>query len=234
MWLPPIVRRPPPPYSQRNSFLIDSQSIKADNGVGIDPTTQIRIFIPIEITRISVITARAMRILAACSSPDTLLPAARSLCGEIGDWYDSLPPVAGATELSQIPWNDDIISLAHLHLSHHGAITLIFRRTLSVYRHKSGGQKHQLQPVERGQLVTIFNDGIVAAKESARILHLFLGEQAGVRHCWAVMYISPSPPSTTPTNTFADTSPSSPQRSCSTAPAKCNSTTIQSPNGSRT
>jgi len=136
-----------------------------------------------------------MRILAACTSPDTLLPAVRSLFGEIGDWYDSLPQIAGATELSQTPWDESKVCLAYVHLGHLGAITLIFRRTLSVYRHKFGGQKHHLQPAERSQLATIFNDGIIAAKQSSRILYLFLGEQAGIRHCWAVMYtlLSSSP-----------------------------------------
>lgn len=187
MWLPPIVSKPPLPYSHGNSLLTSTQTMKADKGIEVDASTRIRILIPIEITRISFIAARALRILAACSSPDTLLPAVRGLFGEIGDWYDSLPPVTGATELSQTPWSDDKVSLAHVHLSHLGAITLIFRRTLSVYKHKPPGQKHLLQPAERSQLATIFNDGIIAAKQSARILYLFLGEQAGVRHCWAVM-----------------------------------------------
>jgi hypothetical protein len=166
--------------------------MEANNGIEVDATTRIQILIPIEITRITVIAARAMRLLAACTSPDTLLPAVRGLFGETGDWYDSLPELAGATELSQIPWNETKICLAHVHLSHLGAITLIFRRTLSVYRLKSGGQKHHLQSAERSQLATIFNDGIIAAKQSSRILYLFLGEHAGVRHCWAVMYFSPS------------------------------------------
>ena len=187
MWLPPIVRSLLP-CSHTTSPLTNTQTAKADNGIELDTSTQIQIFIPTEITRITFIAARVLRILAACTSPDTLLPSIRGLFGEIGDWYDSLPSVASATELSQTPWNDDKISLAHVHLSHLGAITLIFRRTLSVYKHKPGGQKHLLQPAERSQLATIFNDGIIAAKQSSRILYLFLGEQAGVRHCWAVMY----------------------------------------------
>jgi hypothetical protein len=188
MWLPPTVSRPLP-YSCETSLFTDIQTTGSDNGIELDSSTQMRILIPNEMTRITFIAARALRILAACTSPDTLLPSIRGLFGEIGDWYDSLPPVASATELSQTPWNDDKISLAHVHLSHLGAITLIFRRTLSVYKHKPGSQKHLLQPAERSQLATIFNDGIIAAKQSSRILYLFLGEQAGVRHCWAVMYV---------------------------------------------
>ena len=191
MWLPPIVSGSLP-YSHGYSLLTSIQTMRPDQGIEIDTSTRIRVLIPIEITRISFIAARALRILAACTTPDTLLPAVRGLFGEIGDWYDSLPAVAGATELSQTPWNDDKVSLAHVHLSHLGAITLIFRRTLSVYKHKPPGQKHLLQPAERSQLATIFNDGIIAAKQSARILYLFLGEQAGVRHCLAVMYVLPS------------------------------------------
>jgi hypothetical protein len=72
-------------------------------------------------------------------------------------------------------------------LNHLGAITLMFRRTLSVYKLKTGGQKHILKPAERSQLASIFTDGAMAAKQSAQILYLFLDEQAGIRHCWAVM-----------------------------------------------
>jgi hypothetical protein len=151
-----------------------------------------RISIPIETTRITVIAAKAMRILAACTSPNILLPAVRSLFGEIGDWFDGLPPLAAATELSQTPWDEHRACLSYSHLFHLGSITLIFRRTLSIYRHKSAGQRHVLQPAERSQLATIFSDGIVAAEQSSRILHLFLGEQAGIRHCWAIMYVPPS------------------------------------------
>jgi hypothetical protein len=170
--------------------LTNVQTIKPVEGTEVDASTQI--MMPIEIARITVIAAKAMRILTACTSPNTLLPAVRSLFGEIGDWYDGLPPMAGATELSQTPWDEGRACLSYLHLFHLGSITLIFRRTLSIYGHKSGGQRHILQPAERGQLATIFSDGIVAAEQSSRIMYLFLGEQAGIRHCWAIMYVPPS------------------------------------------
>jgi len=173
--------------TQWNKQLTSVQTTKTDSGIDVDTLTQIRVLIPIEIARVAVIAARAMRILAACTSPDTLLPTVRSLFGEIGDWYDGLPKVAGATELSQTPWDETRVCLAYVHLGHLGAITLIFRRTLSVYRHKFSDQKHLLQPAERSQLATILTDGIIAAKQSSRILFLFLGQQAGIRHCWAIM-----------------------------------------------
>jgi hypothetical protein len=180
------------PDSRRNSSLTTVQTTKADKGQEVDATTQIAVLTPIEITRIAVISARAMRILAACNTPETLLPAIRTLFVEIGDWYDSLPLLAGATELSHTPWDEPRVCLAYIHLGHLGAISLIFRRTLSVYKLKSAGQKHALHPTERIQLATIFSDGILAAEQASRIMYLFLGEQAGIRHCWAIMYISPS------------------------------------------
>lgn len=153
----------------------------------IDAATQMRILLPNEFTRIAIIAARVMKVLAACSTPDSLLPAVRTLSKEIGQWYDGLPPTANSNELAHTPWDEPKVALAYVHLGHLGAITLIFRRTLSVYKHKFGSQKHRLQPAERSQLATIFVDGIVAAKQSSQILSLFLGEQAGTRHCWAVM-----------------------------------------------
>jgi hypothetical protein len=141
--------------------LTNVQTIKPVEGTEVDASTQI--MMPIEIARITVIAAKAMRILTACTSPNTLLPAVRSLFGEIGGWYDGLPPMAGAMELSQTPWDEGRACLSYL-----------------------------LQPAERGQLATIFSDGIVAAEQSSRIMYLFLGEQAGIRHCWAIMYVPPS------------------------------------------
>ena len=128
-----------------------------------------------------------MRILAACTTPALLLPAIRTFSTEICEWYNGLPPIANANALSQTPWDEPRVSLAYVHVGHLGAVTLMFRRTLSIYKPKLGAQKHTLQPAERSQLATIFTDGVVAAKQSSRILYLFLGEQAGVRHCWAVM-----------------------------------------------
>lgn len=63
----------------------------------------------------------------------------------------------------------------------------MFRRTLSVYKLKTGGQMHTFKLAERSQLDSIFTDGTVAAKQSAQILRVFLDEQAGIRHCWAIM-----------------------------------------------
>jgi hypothetical protein len=80
------------------------------------------------------------------------------------------------------------VALAYVHLGHLGAITLIFRRTLSIYKHRSRDQTHSLHASERGRLAAIFNDGLVAAKQASHMLYLLLGEQAGIRHCWTIMY----------------------------------------------
>lgn len=153
----------------------------------MDTATQIQFLLPIEIARIAVIASRGMRVLAACATPALLLPAIRTFSSEMSEWYDGLPLIANANVLSITPWDEPRVCLAYIHLGHLGAITLMFRRTLSIYKQKPSGQSQILQPAERSQLATIFIDGVVAAKQSSRILYLFLGEQAGVRHCWAVM-----------------------------------------------
>ena len=129
-----------------------------------------------------------MRVLSACSTTHELLPAVQGLFDHMSAWHDSLPPIAKASELSQTPWDESKVTLAYVHLGHLGAITLIFRRTLGMYKHKSRGQNHSLQPAERGRLAAIFNDGLAAAKQASHLLYILLGEQAGIRHCWTLMY----------------------------------------------
>lgn len=160
---------------------------KSNNGIEIDTATQMQVLLPTEMARIAVIASKGIRVLAACTTPSDLLPTIRTLSCEISEWYDSLPQIAKAHKLSQTPWDGPKVCLAYIHLNHLGAITLMLRRTLSVYKLKTGGQKHTLKPTERSRLASIFTDGTVAAKQSAQILRVFLNEQAGIRHCWAVM-----------------------------------------------
>jgi hypothetical protein len=129
-----------------------------------------------------------MRTLSACSTTRELLPAVEGLVEHISAWHDGLPPIARASELSRTPWGESKVVLAYIHLGHLGAITLIFRRTLSMYKQRPGRQKHTLHPAERGRLAAVFNDGLVAAKQASHILYLLLGEQASIRHCWTLMY----------------------------------------------
>jgi hypothetical protein len=149
---------------------------------------QFRLQISGEVARVSVVAAMAMRILSACSTTHELLPAVQGLFDHMSAWHDGLPQIAKASELSQTPWDEFKVTLAYIHLGHLGAITLIFRRTLGMYKHTSKDQKHSLHPAERGRVAAIFNDGLAAAKQASNILYLLLGEQAGIRHCWTVMY----------------------------------------------
>jgi hypothetical protein len=190
----------------------------------------------VEVARVTVISAIAMRILSACSTTHELLPAVQGLFDHMSAWHDGLPQLAKASELSQTPWDESKVILAYIHLGHLGAITLIFRRTLSMYKHRSKDQKHSLHPAERGRLAAIFNDGLVAAKQASQILYLLLSEQAGIRHCWTVMYDPTSshiicPARHTAKTISTDTPPSSPQQSCSTPRARCKSTTHPKPSG---
>ena len=147
-----------------------------------------------------------MRILSACSTTHELLPAVQGLFDHMSAWHDGLPQIAKASELSHTPWDESKVTLAYIHMGHLGAITLIFRRTLSMYKHTPKDQNQSLHPAERGRLAAIFNDGLVAAKQASHILYLLLGEQAGIRHCWTVMYDLTSSYFTYPTRSTAKTS----------------------------
>jgi hypothetical protein len=213
--------------------------MREDNAAKTSVEAQFRSQIPIEVARVAVIAAMAMRILSACSTTHELLPAVQGLFDHMSAWHDGLPPIAKASELSQMPWDESKVTLAYVHLGHLGAVTLIFRRTLSMYKNRSKDQKHSLHPAERGRLAAIFNDGIVAAKQASQILYLLLGEQAGIRHCWTVMYDLTSshvayPASYTAKTISAATPPSSPRQSSSTLRARCKSTTHPKPNGGNT
>lgn len=167
--------------------LVFTQTMKADSSNDIDAATRVRLLVPIEITRVSVIAAQAMRILSTCSSSSTLLPAIQDLSGRISAWHDDLPPHAMLSELSQTPWDDSKVGLAYVHLGRLGAINLILRRTLSIYEPRSGGQKHQLQLTERSRLAAIFKEGVTAAQQMSMILDVFLNEFQSIRHCWTLM-----------------------------------------------
>jgi len=109
------------------------------------------------------------------------------LTTEIGRWYGALPSNAKAAELSRTPWNVSTIHLSYLHLGHLGAITLIMRRTMSIFRPEISEQTWRYSTRDRERLNKILDDGILTAKQSSRIIRLFLDEQAGIRHCWAIM-----------------------------------------------
>lgn len=132
-----------------------------------------------------------MRVLSACSTTRELLPAVHGLSEHIRVWYDGLPENAKAIVLFHTPWDESKSTLSYVHMGHLGAITLIFRRTLSIYKHRSRDQQNPIRPDERARLIAIFNDGIAAAKQASHILYFFLIEQAGIRHCWSVMYVLP-------------------------------------------
>lgn len=183
LWFPPIV-------SDLAMYCVAPanvmQKLETNSENEVQAVAQI---VTVQLTSIAVLAAKAMRVLTTCDSKATLLPAVQTLYSEIASWHDALPENAKANELSQTPWNDSMVCLGYIHLGHLGALTLITRKTLSIYRPDIGGQKRPLRPEERTQLATILNDGIVAAKQSSRILYLFLGEQASIRHCWSVMYV---------------------------------------------
>jgi len=140
-----------------------------------------------EITKITVIAAKVMRVLTLFDRKVTLLPAAQALSDEIGAWYSNLPVEARASELSRTPWDGPRACLGYTHLGHLEAIILISRKTISIYKPKAGGHRLAVQSTERSQLALILNDGVVAAQQASQILRFFLSEQAGVRHCWTVM-----------------------------------------------
>ena len=146
-------------------------------------------FVPNEMAKVCVITAKAMKSFRSCNTISDLLPMIDTVQGELGAWYDCLPEFARTPQLARTPWQDHALGIAYIHLGHLDGATLPMRRAFSMCNPGPDIPMSRLQPSEVSRLSIAFKDGVTAARQSAWVLHLFLGENRGVRHCWAIMYV---------------------------------------------
>ena len=148
--------------------------------------------VPIELGNVCVLAAKATRRLWSCSTVEQLLPQSKGIREEFVAWYDDLAPISRVSELEVLPWSDDKVQLAYVHLEHLGAISLALRKTLSICESGSNWLHELVSEQGDPELARLFMEGVWAAKQAARMVYLFLGQGTGTRHCWGVMYVFPA------------------------------------------
>jgi len=111
---------------------------------------------------------------------------------DLQTWYDQLPP---AMHLSNLQHEDIPVearrSIYHAHLLHLGAVMLLHRRAATQLIRSYGLNPDRSvlwQPLEK-TLIHSTEEGLLAAKNSARTLGLLLDEDGIFRRCWLIMCV---------------------------------------------
>jgi len=141
-------------------------------------------------TTIATLKATTMRILWACSDVAGLLHAIAGLQWRFGDWYHHLPDAAQLIRLGNDAQTPLQSSIYYVHLLHLGAVMLMFRHCLAGLQFS--GDRESLSIEQRTVMHAALNDGLQAAQQSARMTYLTRRFAPSVRHCWTMMYITPT------------------------------------------
>lgn len=137
------------------------------------------------VASIAVLKARTMRTLWACSDVADLLTSIHNLQGQLREWYERLPLTV---QLSQMGTDVHIplkTSIYYVHLLHLGAVMLMFRHGLAGLQ--ASKDRTALSVEQRILLDKTLDDGIMAAQQSVRMVHLLRESSRSVRHCWVTM-----------------------------------------------
>jgi len=145
-------------------------------------------------TKISMLKAGILRMHLAFKELSVL--AIDSITKDLQGWYDQLP---ASMHLGNLQREDLPVgarrSIYHAHLLYLGAMMLLHRRIASqLIRSYGGGPDRSLlwQPHEKS-LISNTNEGVLAAKNSARTLGLLLDENGIFKRCWLVMFVHRPP-----------------------------------------
>lgn len=137
-------------------------------------------FIHSELAKIANIKARMIRRIY--SSPDLTLEIIEELRAELSDWYNKSPKALqlfGASDLEESVGSRAFICFVHVfHLS---AIMILFRHMMMQFTKA---------PLDRSLIWRVeepIADSLLAAKQTARILHLVLGTGYLFQKCWLCM-----------------------------------------------
>ena len=146
-------------------------------------------------TKISMLKASILRVHLAFK--ELTVPTIESIMKDLQHWYDRLPPSMnlGTLQREDIPV-EARRSIYHAHLLYLGAILLLHRRIAAQVIRSSGFDSDRIllwQPLEKA-LVNNTDQGVLAAKNSARTLGLLLDENGIFKRCWLVMSARPVAP----------------------------------------
>lgn len=141
-------------------------------------------------TKICLLKADILRMHLALK--DLTIMAIESIMKDLQEWYGRLPSEMHIANLGRGDLATDVRrSIYHVHLLYLGAIILLYRRVASQFVRSYATDKERddlWKPLER-LLISNTEEGILAAKHSARILGMLLAEDGVFKRCWLVMYV---------------------------------------------
>ncbi|GAB1314630.1 hypothetical protein MFIFM68171_04840 [Madurella fahalii] len=140
-----------------------------------------------EITKISLLKADILRTHLAVEELSTR--SMESIRKVLYDWHGQLPPQVQLQSL-QNPNLPPLVrwSIYHTHLLYQGAFMLVYRRIVArCFRAYENGDGLSYL-VDNPIALSLVEQGVRSAKDSARILGLLLAEKGVIRKCWIVIF----------------------------------------------
>ncbi|KAL2176477.1 uncharacterized protein P884DRAFT_285865 [Thermothelomyces heterothallicus CBS 202.75] len=109
---------------------------------------------------------------------------------ELQEWHEQLPEPVKLRSLCRTDWPPPVRwSIYHLHLLYHGAFMLVYRRIAAhCVRLRRTGRDLASSAAQEPNLVSLVEQGVTSARDTARIVSLLLGEQGVFRRCWIVIF----------------------------------------------
>ena len=139
-----------------------------------------------EMTKISLLKAGILRNHLAVPELTTL--GMDGIIRELQDWHGQLPEPMKLRSLCRDDWPPLVRwSLYHLHLLYNGAFMLVYRRIAAhcVRLQRTGQDPAGASP--NLTLLSLVEQGLTSARDTARIVSLLLNEQGVFKRCWIVM-----------------------------------------------
>lgn len=136
-----------------------------------------------EIAKISTLKAQLLRILF--TSHTLSVGSLRTVKEGLGNWYANLPHEIGLGNMDMGIDSVAKASVFFIHLQHLGALMLVHRRIMLYFTNTDPGEwisSHLLSEAAQSA-----EEGLIAAKQSARILDLLVQEESLFRKCWLGM-----------------------------------------------
>ena len=142
-----------------------------------------------ELTKIAFLEAEILRTHLVFKDLNILT--IESITADLQKWYGQLPAEMHIANLGREELPENVrVSVCHVHLLYLGTIMLLFRRVLcqALRTYMLDNDRNILwKPLQ--SLGVVMEDGLIAAKHSARILGLLLANDGIFKRCWLVMFV---------------------------------------------
>jgi hypothetical protein len=143
-----------------------------------------------KMTKISLLKSEILRMHMDLKEPT--VSAIQTISDALQKWYDSLPQEMLIQKLLQensVRDTEARRSLYYVHLLYLGTIMLMYRRIASQFGcwYRLENSRIMLSDRLDRIICTSAEQGVLAAKQSARIVKLFYDEKGVYKRCWLVM-----------------------------------------------